>query len=328
MKTRYSLLTFLLLGALAPLTAQQTVDFESFNLARDTFRNGSDGTNAPGGFRAGDALLPNTFTESDFGGFWSGWSISTKTDTLTQGFTNQYAAAPGHGAAESLTYAAAFGETNGLRLTGAAAGGTVRGMAITNGVYSAGSMREGDSFAKRFGGITGDDPDFFLLTIRGYLGGQPTADSVDFYLADYRFADNSRDYIVEDWTFVDLSALGNVDSLDFRLLSSDRGNFGNNTPNYFYVDDIQLDAAVSLRPRAAAPELLRPFPNPTADVVRLTDARFRNAAVTVYTADGRPVLHRRSGAAEVDLRQLPGGRYLIVATTAAGTRGAGWVVRR
>ena len=62
--------------------------------------------------------------------------------------------------------------------------------------------------------------------------------TVDFYLADYRFADNSKDYIVENWEYVDLSSLGVVKSLEFSLNSSDAGVFGMNTPAYFAMDDL------------------------------------------------------------------------------------------
>jgi hypothetical protein len=60
---------------------------------------------------------------------------------------------------------------------------------------------------------------------------------VEFYLADFRFADNSQDYILDSWGFVDLSALGTVDFLEFDLSSSDNGAFGMNTPGYFALDN-------------------------------------------------------------------------------------------
>ena len=64
--------------------------------------------------------------------------------------------------------------------------------------------------------------------------------SVDFYLADYRFADNSRDYIVDTWTQVDLSTLSDATVLTFAMESTDVGQFGMNTPSYFAVDGIHL----------------------------------------------------------------------------------------
>ena len=65
---------------------------------------------------------------------------------------------------------------------------------------------------------------------------------MDFYLADYRFSDNSKDYIVKDWTFVDLSSLGAVTKLQFALSSSDTGQFGMNTPAYMAMDSMSISA--------------------------------------------------------------------------------------
>ena len=69
------------------------------------------------------------------------------------------------------------------------------------------------------------------------MSGESTG-SVDFYLADYRYADSSQDYIVNAWEYIDLSSLGSVDELSFSLSSSDNGSFGMNTPNYFAIDNI------------------------------------------------------------------------------------------
>jgi len=125
-----------------------------------------------------------------------------------------------------------------MNLSGSAVGGVVQGLYLTNSTYAYLSMLEGDGFAKKFGGASGNDPDFFKVTIRKYLNGELGTDSVEFYLADFRFANNSQDYIVNDWTYVDLTPLGNVDYLEFSLASSDIGTFGINTPTYFCVDNV------------------------------------------------------------------------------------------
>jgi len=103
-------------------------------------------------------------------------------------------------------------------------------------------MRDGDGFAKKFGGATGSDPDFLRLTITGQDGGGATTGTVDFFLADFRFADAAQDTIVRDWTFVDLSSLGAVASLGFALASTDNGAFGMNTPAYFAMDNLTVAA--------------------------------------------------------------------------------------
>ena len=109
---------------------------------------------------------------------------------------------------------------------------------ITNTTYAWDSILNGDFAATPFGGASGDVPDWFLLTIAGFDAGGGSTGSVELYLADYRFADNSLDYIVDEWIEVDLTGLGGVARLELSLTSSDVGQFGINTPTYFAMDDL------------------------------------------------------------------------------------------
>jgi hypothetical protein len=111
-------------------------------------------------------------------------------------------------------------------------------------------MRDGDQFAKKFGGVSGDDADWFKLTVTGWLNGQAKNDTVNFMLADYTFADNSQDYILNEWTWLDLQVLGNVDSLQFSLSSSDAGQWGMNTPAYFVLDNFTTADVANAAPVA------------------------------------------------------------------------------
>ena len=106
-------------------------------------------------------------------------------------------------------------------------------------------MLDGDAFAKQFGGVTGDDPDYLLLTLTG-LHADGSTDSTEFYLADFRFADNAQDYIVSQWTWADLSVLGPVVGLEFALSSTDSGQFGMNTPSYFAMDSLMVPEPATL----------------------------------------------------------------------------------
>jgi hypothetical protein len=116
--------------------------------------------------------------------------------------------------------------------------GIVDGLYVTNNNYAYYSMLNGDAYAKKFGGVSGDEADWFLLTITGKDAGETEVGSVEFYLADYRFADNGQDYIVNTWEYVDLMGLGMVNSLEFSLSSSDMGSYGMNTPGYFAMDTV------------------------------------------------------------------------------------------
>lgn len=214
-----------------------TSTFDDLPLAPNS--NYAPGTSGNGSgafpFTSGDATFNHQF--SDWGGgytSWSGWAYSSQTDTTTAGYGNQYSSYAGTGQGGSQNYAVGYGDSASATLAGA----TVLGGAwFTNTTYAALSMRDGDGFAKRFGGTSGNDADFFTLTISGYNGATSTG-SIDFMLADYRFVDNTQDYIVHDWTFVDLRSLGAVDRLAFSLSSSDSGAFGINTPAYFAMDSL------------------------------------------------------------------------------------------
>ena len=79
---------------------------------------------------------------------------------------------------------------------------------ITNTTYAALDMQTGTpDVSKKFGGSEGTDPDYFLLKIKGIGSTGEEVGVVEFALADYRFEDSASDYIVDQWTRVDLSSL-------------------------------------------------------------------------------------------------------------------------
>lgn len=307
MKAPITCLIFLIV--LWGLNAQTTATFESFELPPGTFLNGNDNS---GGFSDGNIFLPNTY-DPDYD-FWSGWAISSVTDTLTPGFANQYSAIAGSGYEGSTTYAVTFAApSSDLILTGPAQGSTAQSLYVTNSTYAYLSMLNGDSFAKKFGGETGDDPDFFLLTIKKYLEGELGADSINFYLADFRFEDNSQDYIVKDWTFIDLSGLGFADSLQFSLSSSDVGQFGINTPTYFCLDQVSTTNSPSPVKDYRTDLAVKVFPNPTSDRVVVNWQESTGGNLLLYDAAGRELLQRtlHPGDNSIDLENFPIGNYFL-----------------
>jgi Domain of unknown function (DUF4465) len=207
-----------------------------------------NGSNSAGSFTAAGSSTPVTLSNSydTTYGSWDGFAYSNTTDTTSAGFANQYSSAAGTGAGGSSKYAVGFQPYFGewaMNFTAPVSliGG---GMNLTNTTYAYLSMLNGDFYSKKFGGATGDDQDWFKLTISGW-NGVTLLGTVDFYLADYRFANNAQDYVLSSWTNVDLSSFGgNVSKLTFALSSSDNGMYGMNTPAYFAADDIVAFAAV------------------------------------------------------------------------------------
>lgn len=299
------------------LAAQTVASFEELNLPLDTFLNDA---RPDAGYQTASIFLPNQFNP-DFGGFWeSGWAISTMRDDSTTDFTNLYSAkisdleAIGRGF-ESNTYI--VGQQNAiLRLNDELGGRVVEGVYITNGVYPHGSMLNGDDFAKKFGGVSGDDPDFFRLDIQKFSNGVLSSEVIEFYLADFRFEDNSQDFIVDDWQWIDLSSLGNVDSLLFTLQSSDVGDFGINTPLFFCLDNLIISNEISTSNKdVIAPNLqMTLFPNPASEAINLNviNADWQGRA-RIFDALGRLVNSNNMSHLDnnLNIEQLPIGIYTL-----------------
>ena len=291
------------------LCAQTVVDFEEFDLPAESFLNGDDGS---GGFSSGDIFLNNDYNTEFMS--WSGWAISNTSDVTTPGFFNQYSAITGSGFGGSGNYATTFAFGNDMIMQGAAAGQPISGMYITNSTYAYLSMLDGDAFSKKFGGVTGDDPDFFLLNIKAYRDGSLTTESVDFYLADFRNEDNTQDYIVDEWTWLDLSTLGAADSLSFTLTSSDVGQYGMNTPAYFCVDDIFSVNPETSTTTLSSTELIEVFPNPATDYIQISNLENKRMDCYIYNSDGRLVFNRplNNPIEKISLQHLTSGIYTIV----------------
>ena len=257
---------------------QVVSNFENLTLATDTFWDGSD---LSGGFASGDAFLKNNYNTSWFS--WDGFAYSNKKDSITAGYGNQYAAFAGSGYNGNGNYAVAYCAPNSiLKLTGNSLGSVLNGFYVTNNTYAGISMRDGDAFSKKFGGVSGNDPDWFELKIENYRLGV-IVDSINVYLADYQFSDNSLDYIIKDWTWVDLTSLGASDSLSFSLSSSDNGMFGMNTPAYFCLDNFTTNFGTGIS--TIVGNQLKVYPNPVRDIINVDLSKFAGEKIKLSIHD-------------------------------------------
>ncbi len=298
-------MTAVLMSAFINLTAQSVSNFDDLSLQPDTFWNGSD---LSGGFYNQDVYFVNYY-DTSWGGFWNGgFAYSNMTDSVTAGYTNEYSVMTGHaysGSNFAVVNPGSFNTTY-VKLPST---GQVAGFFVTNSTYAYISMRDGDAYAKKFGGSTGDDPDWFKLTVDGYSNGSFT-DSAEIYLADYRFTDNAQDYILKEWTWFELTGLGDVDSLVFRLNSSDVGQYGMNTPAFFCMDDFQYNPlyaeSFDIHPD------VKVYPNPARDIVFVNSSLPVNK-VGVFTLDGEMVISETnlSQVLQLDISGMPSGIYFL-----------------
>ena len=222
----------LITGALDTM-AQRTSDFENLPLIPNSFWNGDDKS---GGFKSGEMNFKNNYNEKYFS--WSGFAYSNMTDTKTEGYGNQYSTFAGVGATGSKNFGISFGSSI-VKFTPLAKGCKPKGVYVSNTTLAALDMKNGSRFSKKFGGTSGNDKDFFLLQILNYSNGKAT-DTSKVYLADYRFDDNAKDYILDTWKYIDLSKFNYSDSIQFSLSSSDMGEWGMNTPAYFCFDNFTV----------------------------------------------------------------------------------------
>lgn len=211
----------------------QTSTFEDITLqGANDYKIPSNG-NFDSEFSSGSCNFKNNY-EISYGGFWtSGWAYSKTNDTLVGDYSNLYASYANKGVGNSNNYAVSQNETF-IHLKQ----NSIQGLYISNTTYAALSMKKGDAFAKKFGGNSGNDSDWFKVTINAYQNGNMKTEKVDFYLADFRFSNNAQDYIIKDWTYINLQSLGSLDSLKFTLSSTDTGQFGMNTPAFFCIDNV------------------------------------------------------------------------------------------
>lgn len=301
--------------------AQTTATFDDLTLSPSSYWDGSAkplGTT----FRDGHGVFPNYY-DTSYGGFWSsGWAYSDMKDSTTAGAGNVFSSRAASGYSGSANYA--VGQQDAvIRLDSTALGKVVNGVYVDNGTYAALSMKHGDTFAKKFGDTTGTDchcaqgtyPDWFKLTIRNWYKGSMGPDSVTFYLADYRFGtDTAADYIVSKWTWVDLTPLGNTDSLLFALSSSDNGMYGMNTPAFFCVDNFTTANSPEGVQDLANDESIKIYPNPTADFVNfvLNNTPDKDLCLKISDLTGRIVYSKyvtSPNTISVDMSAYSAGTY-------------------
>ena len=248
--------------------------------------------------------------------YWSGGLAYTNlADSTNGGYANLYNCKAKTGYNNSSVYVTAQSGAM-IKMKNAYTG--VNGFYVTNTTYAYNSMRDGDSFAKKFGGSTGTDPDWFKLLVHGYRNGVMITDSVEFYLADFRFSNSAQDYLVKSWQWVDCTPLGWVDSVSFELKSSDVGAYGMNTPAFFSLDNFTTQSTVGVNEINDMSSVVL-FPNPVVDQVHIQFNQKTNQRCQFNVVDMMGVLVKTQEIMSdagwnnwtIDLTSLSSGIYFV-----------------
>ena len=234
-----------------------TATFDDVALGSNGYWQGEEGENE---MFSGGWIFTNYYSQAY--SFWGGFTASNHTDLTQTGMDAQYTAITAGGYDGSAQFGVAY--TYGVQTDVYASDGqvhTVTGCYVTNNLWAYQSIVNGDASSTPFGGTSGNDPDWFKLTATGKNASGQTVGTLDFYLADYRSANNVEDYVINTWEWFDLSPLGAVHTISFSLSSTKSNAYGMLTPAYFCIDDFN-----GIGPNVPQDE--PPYiANPVADVV-------------------------------------------------------------
>ena len=221
-----------------PNVSRSVATFEDVALGEQGFWNGSDlsgeedSGNYYGSFTSSVFSFDNIYTAA--WGSFMGFACSSLTDTITSGYMNQYSPKAGEGANGSAQFALAYenGATFNCTYKEGYTNNTLKSVMVTNGTYVYNEIRDGGAYSKKF-----ESGDWFKVTFTGYKGEAETG-SVDYYLADFR---DGKTYINKEWVEIDLTPLADATTVMITFDSTDKGQFGVNTPKYVFIDNLTIE---------------------------------------------------------------------------------------
>ncbi len=325
MKKTITTLSIALCAIFNTTSAQNVADFESLTLAADTFYEVH--SNTP--WQTNNATFRYLWDATFPPGYWdAGFSYTNKQDSSDGSYHNIYGAITKTGYNGSSKYVTASqgygGEKMYVKLAPTEA--SVSGFYVTNTTYGYKTMKRGGGPARAFGDTLhthsgmqpGNYPDWFKLSVYGYKNGLRKTDTVEFYLADYRFTNNTQDYIVKNWQWVNCTVLGEVDSISFKLYSSDEGMYGINNPTYFSIDNFTTILSVGVNELTSVSNISM-YPNPFSDYMTINyhSNAVNTVSFRVYDISGKEVIqsvtHNVSGdhSFKLETATLESGVYFV-----------------
>ncbi|WP_052181005.1 DUF4465 domain-containing protein [Alistipes sp. ZOR0009] len=210
--------------------------FEDLNLAPESRWWGYDNASEISDYFYSGSYKFNNFLKKEWS-TWSGFGYSNFTSTEFTGnfMLEQFRSAAGHGAKNSKTYGVVypFGFSTRIEATNKPDGDIISGTYVTNTAWVASVIRNGDS-------MTGEPfkaGDWFKVVATGYDATGAQTSTSEFYLADYRSPDAKDHKLFTDWTWWDLSALGKVKTIGFKVEGSRSNSYGLTIPAYFCIDN-------------------------------------------------------------------------------------------
>ena len=161
-------------------------------------------------------------------------TYSNQTATTYSGLQDQWRNIVGKGYDNSENYGIDFPQQGTIDVLNKDNGDIIRGFYITNTAWAYDAIKNGDGMSTVAGGF--QKGDYFRLIVKGKKA-DGTESQVTYYLADYRAEKEADRYIVNTWQWVDLSSLGEVKSVSFKMEGTKKNKYGLTTPAYFAFDN-------------------------------------------------------------------------------------------
>jgi len=267
--------------------------------------------------------------DTSYGGYWAkNWAASRviyNKEETSDFAKHLYAAKPGYGCqSPDYDFASHSGSKNvflvgqnnsGFRLMTPIDGSLqVVQLRISNSIYAYNSMKFGDFVGKKFSAA---EKDSFVLIITGFSN-EVKKFSKRVYLADYRFADTNKNFMLDTWQIVKFNQNETADSLSFTLVSSDNGQFGMNTPAFFVMDNVTV-AEFTGSVNKMATQVVRSYPNPATHSIQF-EIPSVETNVMIYQSNG--ILCKQtqiqSNFELINIDDLSAGLYVVKFQNALG----------
>jgi hypothetical protein len=267
--------------------------------------------------------------DTSYGGYWAkNWAASRviyNKEETSDFAKHLYAAKPGYGCqSPDYDFASHSGSENvflvgqnnsGFRLMTPIDGSLqVVQLRISNSTYAYNSMKFGDFVGKKFSAA---DKDSFVLIITGFSN-EVKKFSKRVYLADYRFADSNKNFMLDTWQLVKFNQNETADSLSFTLVSSDNGQFGMNTPAFFVMDNVTVSEFTGSVNKIAT-QVVRSYPNPATHSIQF-QIPSADTKIMIYQSNGMlcKLTQIQSNLDSVNIDDLSAGLYVVKMQNALG----------
>ncbi len=216
------------------------IDFKEFELDADSYQLANGSTEANGAIQSKGIVFPGYGTSEES---WTGFGLSNLYSQSTTEVPSLFSAfAPASANKNFLVYLQPDLPQNAAFTFENEAMHKISSIRVTNSTLAYLVMLYGTDETPRFGDPAGENSlDWFLLTIEGFDAAGNKTGEVDFYMADYRFENRKRNYLVKEWTAIDLTPLGMVNEVRMTLSSSLEDQNGQIlTPPFICIDNIKV----------------------------------------------------------------------------------------